>query len=128
MQVEDFKTYTPLSSGQRPAATIFLRRSKTDPEAQGRWLPLSAEATRAVEKWLTASRLKQDPLFRGVTRSDQLTAGLDPGQISRIYKKIARAARLSDNAVREISGHSMRVGAAQDLLLSGASLPLIMHR
>ena len=30
--------------------------------------------------------------------------------------------------VGQISGHSMRVGAAQDLLLSGASLPMIMNR
>jgi hypothetical protein len=27
-----------------------------------------------------------------------------------------------------ISGHSLRVGAAQDLLLSGTSLPIIMNR
>ena len=27
-----------------------------------------------------------------------------------------------------ISGHSMRVGAAQDLLLSGASLPIMMNK
>ena len=27
-----------------------------------------------------------------------------------------------------ISGHSLRVGAAQDLLKKGASLPAIMHR
>ena len=30
--------------------------------------------------------------------------------------------------IKSISGHSLRVGAAQDLLLSGASLPLIMSR
>ena len=30
--------------------------------------------------------------------------------------------------IKHISGHSMRVGAAQDLLISGASLPMIMQR
>jgi hypothetical protein len=29
---------------------------------------------------------------------------------------------------RNISGHSMRVGAAQDLMLSGATLPILMNR
>ena len=30
--------------------------------------------------------------------------------------------------IRNISGHSMRVGAAQDLMLSGATLPILMNR
>lgn len=123
MRVADFKRELPRAPKQKPAATIFLRRSKTDPEAQGRWLSTSRDATRAVEKWL-----KDGPLFRGVARNGRLTDHLDPGQIARIYKKAARAANLPDDQVRNISGHSMRVGAAQNLLLSGASLPLIMHR
>ena len=30
--------------------------------------------------------------------------------------------------IKGISGHSLRVGAAQDLLNSGASMPIIMQR
>ena len=30
--------------------------------------------------------------------------------------------------INNISGHSMRVGAAQDLMASGAALPIIMIR
>jgi len=30
--------------------------------------------------------------------------------------------------VEHISGHSMRVGSAQDLLNSGASMPMLMNR
>ena len=33
-----------------------------------------------------------------------------------------------DEIIPKISGHSTRVGAAQDLLLSGASLPMIMNK
>lgn len=36
--------------------------------------------------------------------------------------------KLDPSVIQQISGHSMRVGAAQDLLLSGASLPMIMNR
>jgi hypothetical protein len=37
-------------------------------------------------------------------------------------------AGLDESAIEGISGHSMRVGAAQDLLNSGASMPFIMQK
>jgi integrase len=55
-----------------------------------------------------------------------VTKSLGEGQISRIYKRLARLAGLEAHAVLNISGHSLRVGAAQDMLKSGASLPQIM--
>jgi len=65
-------------------------------------------------------------IFRGVRSSGAITDGLCESRISRIYKSIARKAGLSETLVQSISGHSMRVGAAQDLLNVGASLPQIM--
>jgi len=53
---------------------------------------------------------------------------LSPSQINRIYKRIANNSKAGRVIIKQISGHSMRVGAAQDLLLSGASLPMIMQR
>jgi integrase len=53
---------------------------------------------------------------------------LNSGQVNRIYKRIARNAGLDELVIKGISGHSMRVGAAQDLLNSGASMPIIMQR
>ena len=55
-----------------------------------------------------------------------MTHSLCDSRISRIYKSLARLAGLSERIVQSISGHSMRVGGAQDLLLQGASLPQIM--
>lgn len=49
-----------------------------------------------------------------------------PSLVSRIFKSLARSAELNDEVIKGISGHSMRVGAAQDLLMNGASLPQIM--
>ena len=51
---------------------------------------------------------------------------LGQGHVSRIYKTLAKQAGLSKEAIDGISGHSMRVGGAQDLLIGGASLPQIM--
>ncbi len=42
--------------------------------------------------------------------------------------KIARNAGLSELEIGGISGHSMRVGASQDSLNSGASMPIIMQK
>lgn len=110
------------------SATILLRRSKTDQHAQGRWLHFSNITWQALDAWLKASKIKSGALFRGVKRGDRITENLGAGQISRIYKRLAHAAGLDENITQHISGHSMRVGAAQDLLLSGASLPMIMAR
>lgn len=104
---------------------ILLRKSKTDPQGVGRWLSLSAKTDRAIRDWLEASGIKEGAIFRGVDANGDLTQRMDPGQVSRILKRLAKKANLDPEV---ISGHSLRVGAAQDLLLRGASLPMIMQR
>ena len=110
------------------STVIFIRKSKTDQEAHGRWLPISAVTAEALHDWLKKSNIKNGLIFRGVNRANKLSEKLNPGQISRIYKKIAKVAKVDPSLIHNISGHSMRVGAAQDLVISGASLPIIMCR
>ena len=107
---------------------IFIEQSKTDQEANGRWLRVSKETSVALKDWIRHSRIKDGPLFRGVDRSNTITADLTSGQICKIYKRLAREAEFGEEFVKHVSGHSMRVGAAQDLLLSGASLPMMMAK
>ena len=109
-------------------AVIRLRRSKTDQEAAGTWLHISAATYRAITAWLEAAELKEGFLLRGVMGNDTLTEQLGGGQIGRIYKRLAQLAGLPEKVVSDISGHSLRVGAAQDLLQNGASLPQIMAK
>jgi integrase len=71
---------------------------------------------------------EQEMLFCGLNRALDISPQIGAGQINRIYKKIAKKAGLDKSEVDGISGHSMRVGAAQDLLNSGASMPIIMQR
>ncbi|MGV1017821.1 MAG: tyrosine-type recombinase/integrase [Fluviibacter phosphoraccumulans] len=78
--------------------------------------------------WLVLNERRSGPLFRGVTNAQKITKGLGSGQVNRIYKKTARIAKLDENLIQRISGHSCRVGAAQDLVNSGASLPIIMQK
>jgi len=107
---------------------LKLKKSKTDPHATGRWLYLSADTQRALKKWIKESKIQSGKLFRAILLSREVKENLNSAQINRIYKKLASKAKLDHKSIREISGHSIRVGAAQDLLLSGASLAMIMNR
>ena len=107
---------------------LKLRKSKTDPLATGRWLYLSKPTQRYLREWLNASSVKSGRLFRGLSANGKIKGSLNSAQIGRIYKKLARKSGVDAVTVKNISGHSTRVGAAQDLLLSGATLPMIMNR
>ena len=107
-------------------ASILLRKSKTDQQGCGKWIHLTSETTHALHQWLAAAKINQEFIFRGVRSSGEITDSLCESRISRIYKSLARKAGLSESVVQSISGHSMRVGGAQDLLNIGASLPQIM--
>ncbi len=101
------------------------KRGKSD-ELGGKWIHLSAETASAVARWLDKANLRSGFLLRGVLANAKLTDSLCDSRIARIYKELARRAELQAQVVSRISGHSMRVGAAQDLLTQGASLPHIM--
>lgn len=120
LRVEDIEWLTD------EIASILLRKSKTDQHSCGKWIHLSTEATSAVEEWLTAAQIDTGFLFRGVRPGGSITDGLCDSRVSRIYKSLARDAGLSKEVVHGISGHTMRVGGAPDLLSNGASLPQIM--
>jgi len=124
--VQDITNNT--SSSQNSCLSIKLRKSKTDQNSQGRWLHLSESASSALKEWLNISNIYSGPIFRGINRRNIIGEKLGSGQIARIYKKMASKAHLSCDTIKNISGHSMRVGAAQDLLREGMSLPNIMNR
>ena len=81
-----------------------------------------------VDAWMKELPEGQDMLITGISRSGDISPHLGGGQVNRIYKRIAKAAGLDESVIKWISGHSMRVGAAQDLLSSGASMPIMMQR
>ena len=106
--------------------SILLRKSKTDQHGSGQWIHLSTPATKAVQDWLEAAQIKEGFVLRGVHPNGSLTPSLCESRVSRIYKTLAKRAQLNERIVQSISGHSMRVGGAQDMLVQGASLPQIM--
>lgn len=127
LMVQDI-TKNMSTNQQRNFLSIKLRKSKTDQNSQGKWLHLSELGGIALEEWLLAAGISEGPIFRGIDRGNRIGERLGCGQIARIYKTLANKAQINYDTIKNISGHSMRVGAAQDLLREGVSLPNIMNR
>ena len=70
--------------------------------------------------------MHKGPLLHGINNAGQLSVFLGAEQVNHIYKRLARAAGIPASEACAISGHSLRVGAARDLLTSGADLVKIM--
>jgi site-specific recombinase XerD len=125
LQVKDVKI--TIKSGIE-STLILLRKSKTDQDSMGKVLRLSRRASLALMEWIRKLPEGQENIFCGLNRAGNISLNLGGGQVNRIYKRIAKKAGLDESIIKGISGHSMRVGAAQDLLSSGASMPIMMQR
>ena len=108
-------------------ATVLVRRAKTDPEGSGHMQYIARDTAAMVLDWLRRSALDEDPLFRSLTKGGRVGGRLDPSQIPRIFKGMARRAGVPDDVVASLSGHSARVGAAQDMIAAGIELPAILQ-
>ena len=108
------------------AATVLVRNGKTDVEGRGDVLYLVRDSMALVQEWLVRSGVSQGRLFRSLRRGE-LGEALDPSQIPRIYKAMARRAGLEAEVADRLSGHSTRVGAAQDMIAYGVELPAILQ-
>ena len=101
------------SCGENGTALINIRRSKTDPEAEGVTLYIGQQAGEALKAIRPADQL---------LNPDTRVFGLSPQQIGRRVK----AATVSAGLGNGFTGHSGRVGMAQDLAKTAAELPALM--
>jgi integrase len=120
----DFADLTTEADG---FGTIVIRRSKTDQEGEGATVPIPADAMRHLQAWIDAANIADGPLFRSVPRGNRVGGALWPEDVAVIFKAMARRAGLSADETARISGHSTRVGSAQDMLRYGEQLPSIMQ-
>jgi integrase/recombinase XerD len=105
--------------------TVYIPRAKNDPFADGRIAGLSERSTKLVSRWLEHSSLTEGALFRGLHTAKAGTGHLETSSIRRMVKVAAKRAGLAD-AAADLSGHSMRVGGAQDLMMAGHDTLVIM--
>jgi hypothetical protein len=54
-------------------------------------------------------------IFRRLIGKNQIGGALNPGSIAAIFKRVAHWIGMPGRFVAQVSGHSTRVGAAQDL-------------
>ena len=112
---------------RRGDATLLVRRSKADGEARGEALYIARDTVALVRAWLEAAGIADGRLFRSVGKGGRIGERLHASQVPRIFKAMARRAGLPAELVDDLSGHSTRVGAAQDMIAAGIELPLILH-
>lgn len=106
-------------------ARVYIPRSKSDPFGDGRFATVSEQTTMRLQNWLAASQIRCGVLFRGLHTGGIGKSKMETSSIRRLLKASAKRAGLHEEA-RNLSGHSMRVGAAQDLLSQGYGTLAIM--
>jgi integrase len=93
----------------------LVRRGKTDAGGQGRVAYLSRKTVKWLKIWLDHAKISEGPIFRRLIGRHQIGEALHPGSIAPIFKRVAQWIGMPARFVAEVSGHSTRVGAAQDL-------------
>ena len=106
-------TWTDVEFRNNGTALLQLHRSKTDQESERVVVYIGKQAADAINVIRPAEELPDPvtPLF-----------GISPRQIGRRVQAAAQAAGLGEG----FTGHSGRVGMAQDLAATGVELPALM--
>mgnify|MGYP003382424906 FL=1 len=107
------------------SVSILIPRSKADTAGVGRVAYVSPETACLLARWMTEARLTGGPLFRSLHLARVADGPLVTSSIRRLIKRAAERAGLGISSA--LSGHSMRVGAAQDMLVAGFDALAIMQ-
>lgn len=114
-----------LSTSQSSA--VFVPRSKGDVAGDGRVGYLSDLTAELLADWIDRGSIKNGPLFRGIRRNSVGRAALNTSLIRRLIKRSTERAGVEARLISRLSGHSMRVGAAQDMTTAGFESLAIMQ-
>jgi len=104
-----------------------IRRGKGDQFGRGRLVYGSRRSAKHLRAWLKCLPEDNGLIFRAVGGSKVLGRPLCGRSVSDIVKLSVVKARGQRPRECEVSGHSLRVGAAQDLLIRGHDISAIMR-
>jgi hypothetical protein len=82
---------------------------------------------RLVTEWLESSRLKSGPVFARVVGTNGVGDALTAQIVTAVLRKVGQWVGLDKEEWESISGHSCRVGAAQDLLALNIDMASVMQ-
>jgi integrase len=109
------------------SGAILIRRSKTDTSGEGAMAYLSPLTMRLVADWLRESGLKVGPVFVRIHGSSGVGDPLTSQIVSAVFRKVGQWIGLPEEQFCSLSGHSARVGAAQDLLALNIDMASVMQ-
>jgi integrase len=130
-ELDDF-TFFPDGTGR-----ALIRRSKTDQIGEGNTAYLSRNTVSHLRRWLDVAQIAEGAVFRRVigrgTATDirggrgRIAERLSVDAIAQAFKRVATWIKLPAGEVAQVSGHSIRVGATQDLLALNIDLGSVMQ-
>ncbi|MBF9060270.1 tyrosine-type recombinase/integrase [Rhodobacterales bacterium HKCCSP123] len=106
---------------------FLIRRSKSDPFGFGRLAFCSTRSADLLEAWLDWRGSKTSWLFCPIYQNVPIDRSLSTTTVKRVIKSAAARCGEPPEVVKTFSGHSMRIGAAQDLLCRGLDTVGIMR-
>jgi integrase len=131
LDLDDFD-FLPDGTGR-----VLIRRSKTDQAGEGNTAYVSRTTVRQLKTWLEAVQITEGAVFRRIigrgTKRDlpegrgRIGGRLDEGAIACAFKRVAKWIGMAPDEVAQVSGHSIRVGATQDLLALNIDLASVMQ-
>jgi len=119
-------TFDDLTETPRRGPAIRLAKSKTDQEGASNLIPISRDLVDLISRWRAQAQI-EGAILRSVDRHGNVGPKLNSGSVCTILNQLLTKTSLRHHEMR-FSGHSFRVGAAIDLVESGASLETIMLR
>jgi integrase/recombinase XerD len=106
----------------------IIRRSKTDQYGRGRLVFGSERSAKLLKNWLRQKPKEIQLVFCPVNHGRCLDRAICDRQVNEIIKQgLVRVKRYPRPSDLEVSGHSLRVGAAQELLIKGHDMAAIMR-
>ena len=108
-------------------ASVIIPRCKSDIVGDGRVAYLSPQTTSLLTRWLGQANLAAGPLFRSLHLNRPFDGPLATSSIRRLIKRATARVGLDASIAKELSGHSMRIGAAQDMMVAGFDALAIMQ-
>ena len=106
----------------RIECVVSVFRQKTGETTDNGLTPAACEMLNDWLDWLEAQGVNSGPIFRKLHHTGSVLGRLNPASVNSIFKSAYEAAGLASNG---ISGHSPRVGTAQDLAAAGADVGAI---
>jgi integrase len=109
------------------SGAILIRRSKTDTAGEGAMAYLSPLTMRLLKEWIGEAGIKEGAIFLRVHGAAGVGSQLTPQNVTAVLRKVGQWIGLAKEDWEKISGHSARVGAAQDLLALNIDLSSVMQ-